>query len=94
MRAVEARESLLVSSNGSIVARLSPASEVEPGLPVTRPATARLLETELRRVAFREGIPGAAVSLVLDRVTLHALPRSVYTRAGLLPGKALRLPSQ
>lgn len=28
--------------------------------------------------------------MILDRVTLHALPRSVYTHAGLLPGKSLR----
>jgi uncharacterized protein len=49
-----------------------------------------LLETELRCVAHREEIPGNAVSMVLDRVVLHALPRSVYTQAGLLPGKNLR----
>ena len=49
-----------------------------------------LLETELRRIAYREEIPGAAVSMVLDRVVLHALPRSVYTQAGLLPGTNLR----
>ena len=49
-----------------------------------------LLETELRRFACREEIPGAAISMILDRVTLHALPRSVYTHAGLLPGKSLR----
>jgi uncharacterized protein len=51
---------------------------------------ADLLETELRRLAYRVEIPGAAVTLVLDRVVLHALPRSVYTQAGLLPGKTLR----
>lgn len=49
-----------------------------------------LLETELRRLAQREEIPGAAVSMVLDRVSLHALTRSVYTQAGLLPGRNLR----
>ena len=49
-----------------------------------------LLETELRRFAHREEIPGAAVSAVLDRVRLHALPRSVYTQAGLLHGRNLR----
>jgi prevent-host-death family protein len=41
LRDVEAGESLLISNNGSVVARLSPASEMEPELPVTRPATAR-----------------------------------------------------
>jgi prevent-host-death family protein len=40
LRDVEAGESILVSNNGAVVARLSPASETEPGLPVTRPATA------------------------------------------------------
>lgn len=49
-----------------------------------------LLETELRRFAHREEIPGAAVSAILDRVSLHALPRSVYTQAGLLHGRNLR----
>jgi uncharacterized protein len=49
-----------------------------------------LLETELRRLAYRAEIPGTAVTMVLDRVALHALPRSVYTQAGLLPEKALR----
>jgi len=49
-----------------------------------------LLETELRRLASCIEIPGNAVSMVLHRVVLHALPRSVYTQAGLLPGKNLR----
>jgi prevent-host-death family protein len=40
LRDVEAGESILVSNNGSVVARISPASETEPGLPVTRAATA------------------------------------------------------
>jgi prevent-host-death family protein len=40
LRDVEAGESLLISNNGSVVARLSPASEIEPELPVTRLATA------------------------------------------------------
>ena len=39
LREVEAGESLLVSNHGSVVARISPASESDPGLPVTRPAT-------------------------------------------------------
>lgn len=28
--------------------------------------------------------------MVLDRVVIHGLPRSVYMQAGLLPGKNLR----
>jgi predicted nucleic acid-binding protein len=45
-----------------------------------------LLETELRRAALRETIPQAAVTSVLEGVTLHELPRSVYSAAGQLPG--------
>ncbi|MGH2861371.1 MAG: type II toxin-antitoxin system Phd/YefM family antitoxin [Solirubrobacteraceae bacterium] len=41
LRDVEAGESLLISNNGSVVAQISPASAIEPKLPVTRPATAR-----------------------------------------------------
>lgn len=40
LRDVEAGESLLISNNGSVVARISPATETEPELPVTRRATA------------------------------------------------------
>jgi len=40
LRDIQAGESVLISNNGSVVARLSPASESEPGLPVTRPAIA------------------------------------------------------
>lgn len=40
LRDVEAGESVLISNHGSVVARISPASELEPSLPVTRPATA------------------------------------------------------
>ena len=41
----------------------------------------KLLETELRRLAHRIEIPGAAVTAILDRITLHALPRSICTQA-------------
>ena len=41
LRDVAAGESMLVTNNGSVVARISPASETEPELPVTRAATAR-----------------------------------------------------
>ncbi len=49
-----------------------------------------LLETELRRVGQRESSPAADVTAILDRITLHALPRSAYVQAGLLPGAGLR----
>lgn len=49
-----------------------------------------LLETELRRLAHRDGYPQADVTEVLDRVELHALARSVYRDAGVIDGKHLR----
>lgn len=49
-----------------------------------------LLETEMRRVGFREDLPQAEVSAILDGVTLFALDRTVFTGAGLLPMPYLR----
>lgn len=49
-----------------------------------------LLETELRRTAIRQGIAQQTVTGVLDRVTLHDIPRNLYAEAGLLAGPALR----
>lgn len=49
-----------------------------------------LLETEMRRVGFREDLPQAEVSAILDGVTLFALDRAVFTGAGLLPMPYLR----
>ena len=49
-----------------------------------------LLETELRRLAIREGLPQASVSEVLDRIDLFDLDRSLYHQAGILPGPRLR----
>ena len=54
------------------------------------PVATHLLETELRRLARRLDLPQAAVTAVLDRVTLYELPASAYREAGLLPGPALR----
>lgn len=44
-----------------------------------------LLETELRRMAVREGRDQAKVSAILDGVSLAALDRAVYRSAGFLP---------
>lgn len=44
-----------------------------------------LLETELRRMAVREGREQAKVSAILDGVSLAALDRAAYRSAGLLP---------
>ena len=49
-----------------------------------------LLETELRRIAVREGIDQVAVTRLLDGVGLAALDRAVYRGAGLLPMPYLR----
>ena len=44
-----------------------------------------LLETELRRVAVREGLDQSDVTRLLDGVALAALDRAVYRGAGYLP---------
>lgn len=49
-----------------------------------------LLETELRRVAVREGLDQSDVTALLDGVALAALDRAVYRNAGLLPMPYLR----
>jgi len=49
-----------------------------------------LLETELRRIAVREGVGQADVTRVLDGVSLAALDRAVFRSAGLLPMPYLR----
>ena len=49
-----------------------------------------LLETELRRFATREEVSQAAVSDLLDRVSLAEPELAVFRAAGLLPGQALR----
>ncbi|MGC0273678.1 type II toxin-antitoxin system VapC family toxin [Pseudactinotalea sp. Z1739] len=49
-----------------------------------------LLETELRRVAVREGLDQSDVTSVLDGVALAALDRAVYRSAGFLPMPYLR----
>lgn len=49
-----------------------------------------LLETELRRVALRQGVPQSDVEDVLDAIDIAEIPRSVYRRAGLLPPPGLR----
>lgn len=50
-----------------------------------------LLETELRRLAVREGLDQAEVTKALDHVSLADLDRSVYRQAGLLPMRYLRI---
>lgn len=49
-----------------------------------------LLETELRRIAVREGRDQSKVSAILDGVSLAALDRATYRSAGFLPMPYLR----
>lgn len=49
-----------------------------------------LVETELRRVATREGVPQETVTGVVSRLLVAQLDRSCYTHAGILPGRFLR----
>ena len=49
-----------------------------------------LLETELRRLAVRTGIPQADVTAVLDRVPLYEVAPSLFHEAGVLLGANLR----
>ena len=49
-----------------------------------------LLETELRRMAVREGRDQSKVSAILDGVSLAALDRATYRSAGFLPMSYLR----
>ncbi|WP_396668056.1 type II toxin-antitoxin system VapC family toxin [Microbacterium sp. R86528] len=49
-----------------------------------------LLETELRRMAVREGRDQVKVSAILEGVSLAALDRATYRSAGLLPMPYLR----
>lgn len=49
-----------------------------------------LLETELRRLAVREGLDQADVTRLLEGVSLAALDRAVFRNAGFLPMPYLR----
>lgn len=55
-----------------------------------RLVSSELLETELRRMAIREGRDQSTVSMILDGVSLAALDRATYRSAGLLPMQYLR----
>ncbi|MDO5661339.1 MAG: type II toxin-antitoxin system VapC family toxin [Brachybacterium sp.] len=49
-----------------------------------------LLETELRRVAVREGLHQTDVTALLDGISIAALDRAAFRSAGLLPTPHLR----
>ena len=52
--------------------------------------SSNLLETELRRVAVRDGLSQTDVTALLDGVALAALDRAVFRNAGFLPMEMLR----
>jgi len=78
---------LLVSEPGSaaLAARLDQLAASEQTL-----ISCVLLETELRRLAMREGTSQTSVTALLDRFDMVELDRAVYREAGLLPGRNLR----
>lgn len=49
-----------------------------------------LLETELRRLAARQGVSQTAAGAVLARVDLYEMAPSLFHEAGILPGSTLR----
>lgn len=50
-----------------------------------------LLETEMRRVAQRLGVPTMdVISDFLGGVSLYEMPGSIFREAGVLPGRTLR----
>lgn len=49
-----------------------------------------LLETELRRLAVREGLDQTSVTALLEGVSIAALDRAVHRSAGFLPMPYLR----
>lgn len=49
-----------------------------------------ILETEVRRAAVRAELAQSRATAILDRFEVVELDRSVYTAAGVLPGRQLR----
>ncbi|MES1169139.1 MAG: type II toxin-antitoxin system VapC family toxin [Leifsonia sp.] len=49
-----------------------------------------ILETEVRRAAVRAELAQSRATAILDRFEIVDLDRSVYTAAGVLPGRQLR----
>ena len=49
-----------------------------------------LLETELRRLAVRQGFAQADVTVIIERLEIIDVDRACFRQAGLLPGESLR----
>lgn len=54
------------------------------------PVSSALLETELRRMAVRLDLSQSSVTDLVERIELVEPGRSIFSEAGLLPGKHLR----
>lgn len=54
------------------------------------PTSSLLLETELRRMAQRNGVPQEEVTSLLERFVLLEVDRAAFRDAGVLPGTGLR----
>lgn len=80
------------SALGALLIDQPESTDVEGWLDATDAAlvSSDLLETELRRIAVREGLDQADVSRLLDGVSLAALDRAVFRNAGFLPMPYLR----
>lgn len=80
------------SALGALLVEQPESDELEQWLDQTAASlvSSDLLETELRRLAFREGLEQADVTRLLDGVGIAALDRAVYRSAGLLPMPYLR----
>lgn len=86
---------LVYADTSALGALLIAQTETQPLLDWLDHAHARLvssdlLETELRRMAVREGRDQAKVSAIVDGVSLAALDRATYRSAGFFPMAYLR----
>lgn len=68
----------------------SPAMIAWANNPANGMVATHLLETELRRLGIREGLPVADVTRVLERVRRYDLSEPLFREAGILPGPSLR----
>lgn len=58
--------------------------------PAIEPASSLLLETELRRVAWQQGLPQDRATAILGHFELYEVLDWEWRAAGLIPGRSLR----
>jgi len=58
--------------------------------PGVEPVSSLLLETELRRVAWQQGLPQERATAILNHFELFEVLEWEWRAAGLIPGRALR----